>query len=269
MAMSALGGVLSAMGLEEFGEGLSEAGNYVMIFGSILSTLPAIFSLISTVATATGITISTALWMVTLIVAAVAAVVGIVVGIVSAINKASPEAKLKAAEESAEKAAEAADEAAASYDKLASAFDSLDGKYKALEDLTRGTKEWNDAVRDINSSVLDLIDEYPELAKFVENKEGVLTIDMESNEVQNVLKEAETRKLTTKNESIMADVAVSQASAGVQFGELDAIEQIANKRGWDTAKNAMLSGGMAGTVALGPGLGLITGAISAAIAGPV
>jgi hypothetical protein len=35
--------------------------------------------------------------------------------------------------------------------------------------------------------VLDLIDEYPELAKFVENKEGVLSIDVDSQEVQDVL----------------------------------------------------------------------------------
>jgi hypothetical protein len=62
-------------------------------------------------------------------------------------------------------------------------MEQLDGKYKALEDLTRGTEEWNDAVRDINNSVLELIDEYPELAKFVENKEGVLTLDVESDEV--------------------------------------------------------------------------------------
>jgi hypothetical protein len=31
--------------------------------------------------------------------------------------------------------------------------------------------------------VLDLIDEYPELAKFVENKEGVLTIDLDDSNV--------------------------------------------------------------------------------------
>jgi hypothetical protein len=68
----------------------------------------------------------------------------------------------------------------------------LDGKYDALNELTKGTKEWNNAVKDINKSVLDLIKEYPELAKFVENKEGVLTIDMESEGVQGVLRGYET-----------------------------------------------------------------------------
>jgi hypothetical protein len=59
----------------------------------------------------------------------------------------------------------------------------LEDKYDALEELTRGTKEWNAAVREINSSVLDLINNYPELASFVENKEGVLTIDINSEGV--------------------------------------------------------------------------------------
>jgi hypothetical protein len=59
----------------------------------------------------------------------------------------------------------------------------LEDKYDALEELTRGTKEWNAAVREINSSVLDLINNYPELASFVENKEGVLTIDINSKGV--------------------------------------------------------------------------------------
>jgi uncharacterized phage infection (PIP) family protein YhgE len=87
------------------------------------------------------------------------------------------------AKEAAESAAEAADAAAESFENLKNGLDSLSNKYDGLDKLTRGTKEWNEAVQDINSSVLDLVDQYPELAKFVENKEGVLTIDVESDGV--------------------------------------------------------------------------------------
>jgi hypothetical protein len=37
---------------------------------------------------------------------------------------------------------------------------------------------------------LDLIQQYPELAKFVDNEGGVLTIDMEDEGVQKVLNDA-------------------------------------------------------------------------------
>jgi hypothetical protein len=102
-------------------------------------------------------------------------------------KKASPEGKLDAATEAANTAADAADRAAESYENLKNTLDGLDDKYEALDDVTRGTKEWNDAILGINESVLDLINKYPELAKFVKNKEGVLTIDIDSEEVQQVL----------------------------------------------------------------------------------
>jgi hypothetical protein len=59
-----------------------------------------------------------------------------------------------------------------------------------LENLTKGTEEWNKAMQDINSSVLDLISKYPELAGLVENEGGVLTLDVDSKEVQQVLRDA-------------------------------------------------------------------------------
>ena len=69
-------------------------------------------------------------------------------------------------------------------------MEGLDGKYKALEELTEGTREWEDAVKEINDEVLDLIKLYPKLAKEVKNVNGVLTLDIESESVQNTLNEA-------------------------------------------------------------------------------
>jgi hypothetical protein len=90
-------------------------------------------------------------------------------------------------------------------------LDELDGKYDALEDLTRGTEEWNKAVKDINSSVLDLIEQYPELAKFVENKEGVLTIDVDSAEVQNVLDKYNKQSVIASSIALGAKAEVNRA----------------------------------------------------------
>jgi hypothetical protein len=59
----------------------------------------------------------------------------------------------------------------------------LGSKYKVLDELTRGTKEWKQAILDINNSVIDLIAEYPELASFVTKEDGVLRLDVESDEV--------------------------------------------------------------------------------------
>ena len=62
-------------------------------------------------------------------------------------------------------------------------LEGLDNKYEALDELTRGTKEWNNAVINLNNDVLDLIDRYPELASLVKNEGGVLTLDINSDEV--------------------------------------------------------------------------------------
>ena len=224
VAASMLGGILQEAGLEEFGEWLSKVGQFATIAGTAITTLGPIITMLGNNITMSGHKlvlmggkVQLAWWWVVLIVAAVAALVVGIIAIVNAVKNSSPEAKLERAQEAAENAAAAADEAAESYNKLASSLDSLDGKYKALEDLTRGTKEWNEAVQDINSSVLDLIDEYPELAKFVEKKEGVLTIDVNSDGVQQVLDDAYTRKITTKNESIMANVAVAERKNEVDY----------------------------------------------------
>jgi hypothetical protein len=80
-----------------------------------------------------------------------------------------------------------AEEAAAAYKELKESLAGLKDSYKNLEGLTRGTEEWNDAVEEINSSVLDLVEKYPELASMMTNEGGVLTLDVESEEVQSVL----------------------------------------------------------------------------------
>jgi hypothetical protein len=51
---------------------------------------------------------------------------------------------------------------------------------------------------------LDLIDKYPELAGLVENKGGVLTLDVDSEAVQNVMNQAKNDELIAKSAAIGA-----------------------------------------------------------------
>jgi hypothetical protein len=118
---------------------------------------------------------------------------------------------LKSAEEAAEAAGKAADAAAESFNNLADSFDSLADKYTALEELTKGSQEWRDAVREINNEVLDLVDQYPELANLVTNEDGVLSIDLDSKEAQDVLKKYENMATQASTAELAAKVAVAKA----------------------------------------------------------
>lgn len=59
---------------------------------------------------------------------------------------------------------------------LTSSLDALGEQQTKLAGLTKGTQEWKDAVKDVNSEVLELIRKYPQLAKYVDNKDGILSI---------------------------------------------------------------------------------------------
>lgn len=267
-ALSLMGGVLASLGLEEVGDTLATIGSWLTVIGTGVSALGPIITTIVSQLVAGGVAASIAWIWVTVIAVAIAAIVGIIIGIATAINNASPEKKLEKAQKAAENAAKAADRAAESYDNLVKAIDGLDDKYKSLENLIEGTKEWNEAVREINSSVLDLIDEYPELAKFVKNKKGVLTIDVNSAEVQNAIKDAETRKITTKNESIMADLTVAQAENQAKKSDLSKEAQVYLK---DPEAEVMgvaaATGAIATGTAIGTGIGAIVGGIATAMSG--
>lgn len=217
--LSIVGGVFSSLGLEKMGGIISVVGNAIMFVGGALAAIPPILTLISTHP------------LLIIIVAIVTIVLTVIIAIASHLKKMSAEGRLKAAAEAAERAAQAADEAAESFEKLVTSLDELEGKYEALDELTRGTKEWNRAVQDINSSVLDLIENYPELAKFVENKEGVLTIDVEGAGVQEVINKAEARKIMAQNYAILANVAVEKARGDVEYSELSKKGKINRGRG--------------------------------------
>lgn len=115
--------------------------------------------------------------MLTLPIGWIVAGLALVAGAIYAIWKASPAQQLKEAQKAAEQAATAADELAEKYNNLKTTLDEIGEKKDNLEELTKGTQEWKDAVFELNQQVLQLMKDFPELAAFIENVDGVLTIN--------------------------------------------------------------------------------------------
>jgi hypothetical protein len=105
-----------------------------------------------------------------LIVAAFVLLVGIVLGLVAAFKawKAnSPEGRMEALREKTEAAKEAAEEATKAYEDLFELHDSYTSLVADIENLTVGTTAWKEAVVALNEKIAELLELYPQLAKYV------------------------------------------------------------------------------------------------------
>jgi KaiC/GvpD/RAD55 family RecA-like ATPase len=120
---------------------------------------------------------------------AVATVVALGAALAYITYQNSPEQVLKRTKERAEEAGAAAEEAAQQYAELKNSLDNLSSSEKALDELITGTQEWRDAVVSLNEEVLSLIEKYPELKDLIDFKDGHLTINYESEEGQEILKQ--------------------------------------------------------------------------------
>jgi hypothetical protein len=99
VAMSAVGGIFSSMGLEGVGNVITKIGNGLMIGGSILTALIPIINMAGKSMLKSGLMAQAGFWPVLVIGLAIVAILGTIIAVVSAINNASPEKKLKDAEE--------------------------------------------------------------------------------------------------------------------------------------------------------------------------
>ena len=118
----------------------------------------------------------------------IAAVIAVIAGLVIAIdllikwyNKDAIAAERAA--EAAKKQKEALNETKQAYDELKSTIEDYKGAEDALSKLTEGTEEWHEAVNKVNETVLELLDKYPELAQYIDNVDGKLSIQKEGLEV--------------------------------------------------------------------------------------
>ena len=279
LAFGAMGSVFEEMGLNGVAEAFNGIGTVLTTVGGVVSTVGGVLGFLNTILTSNifaslsvaaanvvqsgswlGVAVSaivaqtamSPLLVITLMIAAailaLVAVVLILVAVFKAIKNSTPEAKLEKAQEATEAAGEAADAAAEAYKNLEDAFDSLSSKYDALEDLTQGTREWRDAVKEINDEVLTLIDEYPELAALVTNEDGVLKIDLESDEAQAVLDDYEARAMTASSAEIASKISTLQAQTEVDKKSLSDAATVQDETaiGWIrglSVANMVLPGG--------------------------
>jgi type II secretory pathway pseudopilin PulG len=251
MFSTQLGGAFEAAGLDAAADAFNTFGSIVGTVGGVVSTLGSLMGLLTPIISAStaastantaaeganaaakgasvGATVAATVaqgglnaamyacpivWIIAAVMILIALIVILAVALSSAAEE-TPEAKLEAAAKAAEEAGKAAEAAAEKYNTLKDSLAGLDDKYAGLDDLTRGTQEWNDAVNEINNSVLDLIDEYPELASLVENKDGVLHLDTESEEVKSVINKYSNQANQAKAAEIGAKLDVSDKEQAV------------------------------------------------------
>lgn len=189
------------------------------------------------------------------VIVAVAALGAAIYFIYKALKDRTPEARLEAAKEATQQAADAAQNAANAYENLNTTLSDLSDKYTAFEELSTGTEEWRNALDEINDTVLNLINEYPELAKYVQLQNGLLTLDTNSVGVQSVMNDYRNRKFKS---------AAAQQGAKIYQNERQREVNIKNASNAVTATDydAARTGAM---VAAGAISGLIAGAGGAAL----
>ena len=173
----------------------------------------------------------------------------------------------------AEKATKRAKELGEQYNKTKQAYDELKNSlenyqtaYNAIAKLKEGTVEWRQAVIELNQQVLDLISKYPELAEYVTNKNGILTISKEGQE--EILKAQQNKVNNTYNAKIDAELEKSKTANQAKKtdlirGELDTIND------WAVGIGATLSAITGTLISVGAmgmdaGAGAMVGATGAA-----
>lgn len=182
-----------------------------------------------------------------LILAAIIAVVATVILLVKAfqnIQKNSPAGQLNAANKALQEATKRADAAKEAYDDLADAFSSLKDQYKAFEDLTMGTQEWRSALLEVNGQVLDLLDKYPELAAYISNVNGVLTI--QENGFDALLAAQSQFVAQTQSAQAIAQMTATQAQVNYNYSQLS--KDVIGRR--DLRSSAVSSGAMGAAAGL-------------------
>lgn len=188
----------------------------------------------------------------------VAGIATVIAGIAIAYNVAN--ASYNQAKKEAEEASKSAQQLKENYSQVVAETDALKAslnKYsetkKAIDELTIGTQEWKDAIRDANMEVSDLITKYSELAKYVSNTNGQLTISEEGSAA--LLAKQEEAETEAYEASQMASIANLEAQSDFDIAkatkEIERIKQ----------EQYMLSAGTlaVGGVALGAKAGAAVG----------
>lgn len=102
---------------------------------------------------------------------------------------------------------------------MSDAFDKIREQKTIFEDLTEGSKEWNEALKNNNNTILELLDKYPELAKYIyRDQDGKLTIDESDMGAVEAAKQDEV--IAAHNASISANVRAEEQQIVYDRSEL-------------------------------------------------
>lgn len=137
--------------------------------------------------------------------AAIVGVIGVAKLLINWWNKDADAAKNAAA--IADEAAESFNKASSSWESLKSSIEDYQEMQIGLKNLTVGTEEWSDAIKEANAQVLEMINNYPELAKYFKNTNGTYTFtDLDTVEelYEKRVREAQSAKLLTAQSALEA-----------------------------------------------------------------
>lgn len=164
-------------------------------------------------------------WPIAAVIAAIAGIGLIIKTVIDKYNEAANAAK--EAQDQADQLADAYNNVKTSHQELEQSFDSYEKAKQAMSELTEGTDEWNSKLKETNNQVLELLDKYPELAKYVHrDSNGVLTFDESGKEIieqksQNSVDNAQVAAITSQVNANIAKQRADEVSLERKIGYSD------------------------------------------------
>ena len=121
--------------------------------------------------------------------------------------------ELQEAKQQTEMLKTASEDAATAVNTLKESYDKFNTAQDKLSTLVKGTTEWKEALIEANQATLDLIENYPELAQYLYNDDGVLKLGGEYKKAYNDLLD---NTIARQNNAVSASIASKQAEINAQ-----------------------------------------------------
>jgi len=201
---------------------------FLSIMGTVAMAIPMVVSTVTALApafmgagaagmtggTMMGAGMTAAMGPIGWIIAAVTALIALFVGLAIAAEQNSPEAQLAKTAKTAEELSENLEEVRKEAQEIKDTFDKYDSLIDKLNNCAKGTKEWYEALEEVNNCALDLLEKYPDLAKYeglFTRKDGMLTID--PNVVENIIKDLDNQVNSATAAALLSSADVAQKKA--------------------------------------------------------
>lgn len=151
--------------------------------------------------------------------------VGAIIGLIIKSANAERE-RMTATAEYARELQNEFEETEQAYEDLKSSIDNYQSNLEAIQRLAKGTEEWKNKVKELNNEVLNLLENYPELAKYINiNSDGAFVI---SDEGFDTVQRAAQQKLTQAEiDSLNATQIANQAK--IDFDRSEILKDSLNK----------------------------------------